>query len=36
MPSPGTAWFDMLQIIECADIRVSINPEYREARENIW
>jgi len=29
MPSPGTAWFDMLQIVECADIMRSINPELK-------
>jgi hypothetical protein len=27
MPSAGVAWFDMLQVIECADIKQSINPE---------
>jgi hypothetical protein len=27
MPSAGTAWFDMLQAIECVDINRSINPE---------
>ena len=26
MPSAGIAWFDMLQVIECADIKQSINP----------
>ena len=28
MPSAGTAWFDMLQVLECADIKRCINPEY--------
>jgi hypothetical protein len=28
MPSAGTGWFDMLQIIECADIEKSTNPEF--------
>jgi len=27
MPSAGVAWFDMLQVIECADIKQSINPK---------
>jgi hypothetical protein len=27
LKSPGVAWFDMLQVIECYDIRQSINPE---------
>ena len=27
MPSAGTAWFDMLQVIESVDIYRSINPE---------
>ncbi|MCX6301779.1 MAG: hypothetical protein NTW82_06320 [Bacteroidia bacterium] len=27
MPSAGVAWFDMLQVIECDDIKQSINPE---------
>lgn len=27
MPSAGVAWFDMLQVIECVDIKRSINPE---------
>lgn len=27
MPTAGTAWFDMLQIMECVDIVRSINPE---------
>ncbi|MCU0473226.1 MAG: hypothetical protein MUC93_07650 [Bacteroidales bacterium] len=27
MSSAGTAWFDMLQVVECADIKRSINPE---------
>jgi hypothetical protein len=28
MPSSGTGWFDMLQIVECADIEKSTNPEF--------
>ena len=27
LPSAGTAWFDMLQTIDCVDINRSINPE---------
>jgi len=27
MPPAGVAWFDLLQVIECADIKQSINPE---------
>jgi hypothetical protein len=27
MPSAGVAWFDMLQVAECVDIKKSINPE---------
>jgi hypothetical protein len=27
LKSAGVAWFDMLQVIECADINRSINPE---------
>ena len=27
LPSAGVAWFDMLQVIECYDIKQSINPE---------
>jgi len=27
LKSAGVAWFDMLQVIECADIKQSINPE---------
>ncbi len=27
LPSAGIAWFDMLQVIECYDIKRSINPE---------
>ncbi len=29
MPSVGVAWFDMLQVIECVDIKQSINPELK-------
>lgn len=29
MPSAGVAWFDLLQVIECADIKQSINPELK-------
>ena len=28
MPSAGVAWFDMLQVAECYDIKKSVNPEF--------
>jgi hypothetical protein len=28
MPSAGVCWFDMLQVVECADIGKCINPEF--------
>jgi hypothetical protein len=28
MPSAGVGWFDMLQVVECADIGKCINPEF--------
>ena len=27
MPSAGIGWFDMLQVLECYDIKYSVNPE---------
>jgi hypothetical protein len=35
MPSAGVAWFDMLQVIECDDINLSINPELRFPRTGL-
>jgi hypothetical protein len=29
MPSAGTAWFDMLQAAECADMKECVNPELK-------
>jgi hypothetical protein len=37
MPSAGTAWFDMLQMIEAVDINKSIDPALRKPWEDeIW
>lgn len=37
MPSAGTAWFDMLQIVEAVDINKSVDPTLRKPWEDeIW
>ncbi|HOP58956.1 MAG TPA: hypothetical protein PLR52_06005 [Bacteroidales bacterium] len=36
MPSPGTGWFDMLQITEAVDIRQSMHPEQKKPWEGLW
>ncbi len=37
MPSAGTAWFDMLQIIEAVDVNKSVDPTLRKPWEDeIW
>ncbi|HQG63150.1 MAG TPA: hypothetical protein PK719_05805 [Bacteroidales bacterium] len=37
MPSAGTAWFDMLQLIEAVDINKSVDPALRKPWEDlIW